>query len=426
MRIDKIKIYSAVIIIMGSAVVSYGLIFLNNLDNWMEFMYFILLAVLTESLSITTGNGMYISLGFAMGLAVMLIVHPVYVPVVLFVGTVFRIENVDGVRYHIFNSSLYKRVFNGSAYAICALLASSTYYYFSEFFHKVHFMGIDIIGVLLAIIIYVLANTVIYMILFSLIERKPIKETFDGYKWVVGNFFTIAPLGILMAAAYVNYGWFALLLFYGPLLLARYSFILYLEMKNVYLETIKALSSSVDAKDRYTNGHSQRVAHYALNIADRMELTTRQMENIKIAATLHDIGKIGIRDDILNKPGKLTVEEYAVIKEHPRIGANILDEVRFLKGVSDIILHHHERFDGKGYPDGISGDKIAIEDAILSIADTFDAVTTDRPYRAAKTADQAMGIILDESGKQFTPEVVEVFEKIMVDPVSRERFLNVD
>ena len=426
MKINKLNLYSLIIIVMGGAVIAYGMFFLKNMDNWMEFLYFILLAVLTESLSITTGEGMYISLGFAIGLAVMLVVHPIYVPLVLFVGTVFRIENVDGKRYHLFNSSLYKRIFNGSAYAICAFFASSAYYFFSESLHSVHFMNIDIVGVLLAVVVYVMANTLIYMMLFSILEKKPFKETFRDYIWVVRNFFTMAPMGILMAAAYVNYGWFALLLFYGPLLLARYSFILYLDMKNVYLETIKALSSSVDAKDRYTNGHSHRVSHYALCLSEQMRLLPKQHDNIKIAAILHDIGKIGISDQILNKPGRLTEEEYEVIKQHPRIGANILDEVRFLRGVSDIILHHHERCDGKGYPDGISGDEIAIEDAILSIADTFDAVTTDRPYRSAMSVAQAEEIIYSESGKQFVPEAVEAFRALMGNPKSRERFLNVD
>jgi putative nucleotidyltransferase with HDIG domain len=425
MKDMKLNLYTILISFVGFVTLVGSANHIIGAGIWLELLFFVFLAVLTESMPIIINKSTFISLGFAIGLASMLLFNPLVVPMVIALGTLLRIEKIDGANYHIFNTSFQKRFFNGSAYAISAVLASYGYVYGNTFFPGMTIGSFSVIGIVLAIGIYIFANTLIYMILFSLVEDTTVLNLLKRNLWVAKNFVAIAPLGVLMAIAYDYYGAFALLMFYGPLLLARYSFILYLEMKNVYLETIKALSNSVDAKDQYTNGHSQRVAHYAMNIAHEMDLAPWRLENVKIAATLHDVGKIGIRDYILNKPGKLTEEEYEAIKTHPRIGANILDEVRFLKAVSEIILHHHERYDGKGYPDGLSGDEISIEDAILSVADTFDAVTTDRPYREASDSERAIGIILSESGKQFVPKVVEAFRNIVENPESRERFLNV-
>jgi len=425
MKEFKLKSYTIAISLVGLVTLVVSALHIAKADMWFELLYFVFLAVLTESMPIIINKSTFISLGFAIGLASMLLFDPLVVPMVIALGTILRVEKIDGKSHHLLNTSFQKRFFNGSAYAISAVLASYGYVYGGNLFSNINFGGFSVFGIMLAILIYIFVNTIMYMVLFSFFEDTTVLNLLRQNLWVAKNFVAIAPLGVLMAIAYSYYGWFALILFYGPLLLARYSFILYLDMKNVYLETIKALSNSVDAKDQYTNGHSQRVAHYALRIAEEMSLAPWQLENIKIAATLHDIGKIGIRDSILNKPGKLTVEEYEVIKNHPRIGANILDEVRFLKGVSEIILHHHERFDGKGYPDGLEGSQISIEDAVLSVADTFDAVTTDRPYRKALSHEEAIEIILSESGKQFVPKVVEAFNLIVQNKDSRERFLNV-
>jgi len=226
-----------------------------------------------------------------------------------------------------------------------------------------------------------------------------------------------------MALAYINYGWFALLLFYGPLLLARYSFKLYLDMRNIYFETIKALSNAIDAKDHYTNGHSHRVAHYSEVIARKMGLTGKSIDIIKTAAILHDIGKIGIEDHILNKPSHLTDNEFYLIKQHPSIGAKILEDVDFLGEVSRIIKSHHERYDGKGYPNGLKEGEIPIEASILAVADAFDAMTSNRPYRKAMTFNAAINIIDGESGKQFNPIVVKTFKDIMKE--NREMLINV-
>ena len=184
-------------------------------------------------------------------------------------------------------------------------------------------------------------------------------------------------------------------------------------MKSVYFETIKALSNAVEAKDEYTKGHSYRVAQYAVGIAQEMGLTYEVVDKINTAAILHDIGKIGISDTILNKPDNLSDEEYMRIQNHPEIGAKILFEVDFLKDVAEIIKHHHERYDGKGYPLHLEGNNIPLEASILAVADAYDAMTSDRAYRKAMNSTIAYKIIIKESGKQFDPRVVESFMKYM-------------
>jgi response regulator RpfG family c-di-GMP phosphodiesterase len=158
---------------------------------------------------------------------------------------------------------------------------------------------------------------------------------------------------------------------------------LYEDIERSYFSTVKALARAIEVKDPYTHGHSERVTEYALMIAEAMELDEREKQKLKYAATLHDIGKIGIAGRVLNKPGALTDEEYLHVKTHPLLGDTIVEPVEFLQGPRPIILHHHERFDGKGYPDGLKGDDIPLSARILSVADAFEAMRSDRPYRKA-------------------------------------------
>jgi len=177
-------------------------------------------------------------------------------------------------------------------------------------------------------------------------------------------------------------------------------------LKEGYLATIKSLALAIEAKDKYTRGHSSRVVEYALIIADELGISEAEKENLKIAGILHDIGKIAIPDSILEKPGKLTEEEYEIIKKHPDLGVNILKPLSFLKPILPLILHHHERVDNNGYHH-ISNEKIPLASKILSVADSYDAMTSDRPYRKAYPKEKAIQELKDNSGTQFDPKVVE-------------------
>ena len=200
---------------------------------------------------------------------------------------------------------------------------------------------------------------------------------------------------------------------------------LLLEKYNIYkkeyeymLSTIKALVTALEARDEYTKGHTTRVSKYSLMLGRHMGLSIFELDKLEIAANLHDIGKIGVRDDILLKPGKLSDEEYAKIQEHAVIGAEILRPLNSLNDVVPLILFHHERWDGNGYPSMIKGTDIPLGARIIAIADTFDAITSDRPYRKALSEKQAVEIIKQNTGSQFCPRCagsfIEMAEKVSI------------
>lgn len=178
-------------------------------------------------------------------------------------------------------------------------------------------------------------------------------------------------------------------------------------------EIVTSLSSALDARDHYTNGHSERVIGYAKQIARELEMSMNHQEELVYLCLLHDIGKIGIPDHILNKPGKLTPEEFEIMKRHAEIGEKIISPLEALKNLKPLIRHHQEFYDGSGYPDGVIGEEIPLACRILSVVDTFDAMTTDRPYRLALPEETAIAELRRCTGTQFDPKIVEVFIKIL-------------
>jgi HD-GYP domain-containing protein (c-di-GMP phosphodiesterase class II) len=184
---------------------------------------------------------------------------------------------------------------------------------------------------------------------------------------------------------------------------------LYEDLEMSYFSTVKALARAIEVKDPYTYGHSERVTEYAMVIARKLNLEEWELRNIKYASALHDIGKLGISMHILNKPGKLSEEEFIHVKTHPQMGDSIIEPVSFLREPREIILHHHERYDGKGYPAGLKGSEIPLGARILAVADSFEAMMSDRPYRKALSLAEALKEMKVNSGTQFDPEIVEAF-----------------
>jgi putative nucleotidyltransferase with HDIG domain len=187
---------------------------------------------------------------------------------------------------------------------------------------------------------------------------------------------------------------------------------LYHNLLNVYLETIRSLAAAIDAKDSYTHGHSRRVTDLSVGIALEMGLAKTEVDTIRHASLLHDVGKIGISEQILLKPGRLTDEEFETIKSHPHIGAGILNSIEFLKNVCEIIKHHHERYDGRGYPSALNADEIPLGSRIICVADSFDAITSHRPYRKPLTFQEAIDEVVRCAGSQFDPKVVDAFIRL--------------
>jgi len=183
-------------------------------------------------------------------------------------------------------------------------------------------------------------------------------------------------------------------------------------LQDASVSAVAALSQALDARDHYTQGHSENVTRIALQVAKAMGMPRDMQATLQVAGLLHDIGKIGVPDQVLRKPGKLTSDEWALIRSHPSMGGAILAKAPLLAEVIPIVLGHHERYDGKGYPKGTSGQEIPLPARILAVADTYDAMTSDRPYRPAMTKEQALFELRANAGIQFDPEVVAAFESI--------------
>lgn len=406
----KAKIYLRSIAIIAATLYIY-LLFNFNIPGFKLLIFWSVLSVVVESLLIPMpDNTIGVSVGYAINIATVIVGGPILATISSVFGLLFRVAKVPERGYiHTLNLPAYKTVFNVSQGIIITSLISLIYLLIGGRIGK--FSLFPTLFILFAGML--LNTTIISGFLSTLNAQKFTRVWLGNIKGTFSSSIAVGTMGIIIALAYIDYGYGAVILFLGPLLLARYSFKLYVDMRNVYLSTIQALSKSLEAKDPFTSGHSNRVEKYAVELAEAFNLSFGRIQNIKIAAALHDIGKIGINDQILNKAAKLTQEEYKHVMEHPAIGADIICNVDFLKGITGIIKHHHERYDGTGYPDGLKEDQIPIEACILAIADSYDAMTTDRPYRKALTQEEAIEEIEENSGTQFHPVLAKEFIEII-------------
>ncbi|MBC8356466.1 MAG: HD-GYP domain-containing protein [Planctomycetes bacterium] len=190
---------------------------------------------------------------------------------------------------------------------------------------------------------------------------------------------------------------------------------LFREREELLVSMVRALVSAIEAKDEYTRGHSERVALYGKRVAEELGLGEDYCERLYLTGLLHDVGKIGVRDAVLRKPGPLTDEEFEEIKQHPDKGWAILQDLEPLTYVFPGVLHHHENYNGRGYPDGLAADNIPLDGRILAVADAFDAMTSDRPYRSGMPQEKAEAILKDGAGKQWDPEMIDAFFRAMPD-----------
>jgi putative two-component system response regulator len=183
----------------------------------------------------------------------------------------------------------------------------------------------------------------------------------------------------------------------------------YFDLQQMSLDVVRSLALALDARDHYTRGHSEWVAKYSVQIARALSCSDQDVEKLELAALLHDVGKIGVRDSILRKPAKLSREEFAAVQRHPVSSAEIIQPVAYLRELVPAVRHHHERYDGKGYPEGLTGEAIPFSARIITVADAFEAMTSDRPYRKALSFEKAMAEIRRCRGSQFDPVIVEAF-----------------
>jgi putative nucleotidyltransferase with HDIG domain len=260
----------------------------------------------------------------------------------------------------------------------------------------------------------------------------------DEFQWaapiaIAGNIF-----GAVLALAYEMFAWLGLTVFMLPILATSYSFRLYVANTKVYLEKLQhmneeldeinlglleTLGAVIDAYDVYTYGHSNQVAVYAGALAEKLGLPETEKVRLIKAALVHDLGKVAVEDSIIGKQGPLTNEEYNLVKRHPLIGAQIVGRMKGFQDLVDPVLHHHERWDGKGYPDGLAGEEIHLGARILALADALDSMFSDRPYRPTRSYKDVIAEVGRCSGTQFDPIVAQAFFAL-VEEKGRDFFSN--
>ena len=276
---------------------------------------------------------------------------------------------------------------------------------------------------MLAGCVYFLLNTLPVAAIISLTEHKSLRKVWsDCYFWSLPYYLAGAAVAGLVGWINQRVSWQTTLLALPAMFVIYRSYRLYVsklqnekrhveEMAGLHLRTIEALALAIEAKDQTTHDHLRRVRVYAIELAKRLKLSPNELEALRAAALLHDIGKLAVPEHIISKPGKLTPEEFEKMKIHPIVGAEILERVQFPYPVVPIVRCHHEKWDGSGYPDGLRGEEIPIGARILSAVDCLDAMATDRQYRPALPLDEAMERVAQLSGKAFDPQVVDLLHK---------------
>jgi putative nucleotidyltransferase with HDIG domain len=371
--------------------------------NWLTILLFLFLTFLSDSYPVRLPNGVIISVSFAVIFGAILIFQPIVVVIISVLGDLLSLRK---------GRSLVQYLFNAAQLTLSTGIAALAFHSVNpgQLNFSLHYLTAALVPLLLC---FLLNSFFITFIIALTRQERPSSVWLTNIKWAAPSYISMAPLGLIIALIYQNIGIWGLVLFCIPMLIARQSFISYMNMRQTFLDTIQSLSATIDAKDPYTKGHSFRVAAYSTALARELGWSEEKVELLQYVALIHDLGKVAIPETILKKEGKLTGAEFAQMREHSLIGFNIIKDIKFLAGGADIIKHHHERWDGKGYPDGLKGELIPEGARILAVADAFDAMTSDRSYRKALGTITAMQEIKEGAGTQFDPQMAATFIRII-------------
>lgn len=396
--------YYAAYVLAGVAVLLYCI---NSLPGglWRDISLFVTLIIIADFVQIPLPRGgSSISTSSAIDLAGIILFGPAVMVVVETISTLIT----EGL---LQRRPLRKLVFNIPLLAVTVGSSGYVYRAFGD-------MGspdspMFLIPLLAAGVVYYMVNTWSISLVIALdSHRNPFYVWMQNYMWYFFHIFAFLPIGAVIALLYANTGMWTTALFIIPLFLARYSFQLYLEMRESNIETVAALTSAIDASDPFTHGHSYRVSQYAILIAKEMGWSAKDIETLEYAALLHDVGKISVNNEVLLKVGPLTDDEWQMLRKHPDVGAAIVDRLKFLKEAVEIIRCHHERPDGGGYPRGLKEEDIPMGAHILNVVDAFDAMTSDRPYRKALPVGKVIQELENFRGTQFHGEVADLVLKL--------------
>jgi putative nucleotidyltransferase with HDIG domain len=371
--------------------------------------FWVLLTLASGALPVRLPQGTVVSVSAAPLIAALVLGGPFAGAIVAAIGTTDSRELRGEVPWYgtLFNHSavVASVVLGGSVYEVIRSAAGSSPMPLAEL--------ISFLGLLLGSGVYYLANGALAVLAVSARTGTPVRTVWaQDIRAISLNLVGLVPLAWLMAEIFTlpsGVGWWATALFVVPLFTTRLAYHRYVETRELFEQTIRALSKAVDARDENTRNHSARVSDIAEAMCRVMGLPESQIEIIKWAGLLHDIGKIGIRDDILLKEGPLEKEERILMNRHPAIGADIVAPARQLTAEAPLILTHHEWFNGSGYPNGVEALDIPLGARILGVADAYEAMTSPRPYRKTPLSHEiAIGELRKYSGIQFDPEIVPI------------------
>jgi len=400
-------ITAAAVIGFAAAVFSFPI--RADIGGLVGIAYWCLLTLVASALPVKMPKGTIVSVSLATIMASVVLGGPVAAALVAAVGTT-ELREIRG------RIPWYGTLYNHASLLIAAVLAGIAYDVWLGWIIRAdatRYGLLVFVGAILASVIYYSVSSFLAVLAVSVRSNLSVATVWQqDISAVAPNLIGLAPLGWLMAQIFSlpgGVGWWATALFVVPLFTTRLAYHRYVETREMFEQTIGALANAVDARDRYTRGHSQRVSHIAEAMCRVMNIAEPEIEKIKWAGLLHDIGKIGIRDNVLLKPGPLDREERILMNQHPAIGAEIVAPAQQLAPEAPLIRYHHEWFNGSGYPDGIEALDIPLGARILTIADAYEAMTSSRPYRLTPlTHEQAVGELEKFTGIQFDPEIVPV------------------
>jgi len=330
---------------------------------------------------------------------------------------------------------VFQVAFNAANHVISSSAAALVFMAFGLTLHVENLLLL-IVPVLLAASVNYLFSTLFLSVAMGLSERAPMVKVWkEHFRWLIVHYLVMGILALFFALAYQAFGAWGIVAFMAPLLIMRYAQKQYVdqtvqnvtalrkvneelaraneEIQMINEELLKMLANAIDARDPYVYGHSARVAEYAVAIAREMNLPPERVELLRRAALLHDVGKIGLPEGVLNKNGALTAEEYEVMKQHAVAADGILGVCHNLQSLVPIVRSHHERWDGTGYPAGLRGDEIPLESRILILADAVEAMASDRTYRRAKAVEAILDEVRGAAGSQFDPRVADAFARVV-------------
>lgn len=328
---------------------------------------------------------------------------------------------------------IHKLLFNMTAPALSIWLAAQLFFFVSgvpPLTQEATNLSALLPGLLVFAVVYFLLNSWLMAAAVSFEESSsPLQIWRHNFLWLSLSFFSGASVSILLVSISRELNLAALALIVPLLIISYLTYHTSMarvedanrhvdELNQLYLSTIETLAMAIDAKDQVTHGHIRRVQEYSVALAHQMGVDDKKLiKAIEAASLLHDMGKLAVPENILNKPGKLTRDEFEIMKTHSSAGADILASIQFPYPVVPIVRHHHENWDGTGYPDHLSGTDIPIGARILSVVDCFDALTSDRPYRGKLGESEAIAILLERRGTMYDPLVVDAFIQMQQDPV---------